>query len=236
MPDRRVPADPAGRPASVDLWVIPLTGATPAADVLSPTERERAARFRFDRDRARYVAAHGAMRCILGDALGRPPASLAFEVGPLGKPALADHPALHFNLSHSRDLAVLAVTTHGPVGVDVEAALPIPDSVAVAEANFSPAERAALRRLPEAERVAGFHRLWTRKEAYLKAIGTGLSHALDRFTVTSDAAAARVVEIDGDAAAGARWAVAPLVLPSPFVGAVAIRAEGIVLRPRTWPA
>nr|MCU0624624.1 hypothetical protein [Gemmatimonadaceae bacterium] len=114
-------------PARIDLWTVDLAGPAPSEALLSPAERARADRFRFARDRHRYLVAHDAMRRILGAALGVAPGALVFDHGPQGKPALAGSPGVHFNLSHSEDLAVLAVTTRGPIGVDVEAVRPIPE-------------------------------------------------------------------------------------------------------------
>ena len=222
--------------ARVDVWTIPLDGPSPTLDVLSAAERERAARFVFDRDRRRYIAAHVAMRRILGTVLGRAPHLLAFTEGPHGKPALMDAPRVHFNLSHSDELAVLAVSPHAEVGVDLEAATPMTDADAVAEAHFSPAELAAWRQLPAPERLPGFYRLWTRKEAFIKAVGTGLSYPLERFTVDIDAEHARVLEIDGDAERAAAWSVAPLALETPYVGAVAMPVPALAVTLRSGVA
>lgn len=174
---------------AVDLWLVDTTAETPgtdALDVLDADERRRAAAFHFDRHRVRYVAAHLALRGILGERLGRAPGDVRFTRlacpgcgGPHGRPALADAPDLHFSLSHSGDLALVAVGP-APVGADVEE-LP---SAKVAEeltAVLHPRERAELAALtaPEARRLA-VARAWVRKEAYLKGLGTGLSRGTDR--------------------------------------------------------
>lgn len=221
--------------ADVKIWTIALdqpelTG----VDVLSADERERAGRFRFSRDRTRYVLAHVALRRILAEATGTPPHRLAFVIGPQGKPALVGPGGPHFNLSHSDELAVLAVSTAGPLGVDVEAVRPIPEFDTVAEAHFSPAELDALRALPPGEREHGFYRLWTRKEAYLKAIGTGLSHPLHGFTVNIDHAHSRIVDVAGDADEAAAWRLPALDLPPPYVGALAMRAPAVAVSLRHW--
>ena len=151
--------------------------------LLSADEHARAARLRARERRRRFVVARGVVRTVLARYLGTDPASLRFEYGPRGKPRLAAT-SLRFNLSHSHDLAVLAVTHGRELGIDVER---IRDTVAVtplATRFFSPAECAALEALPVDERRPGFFRLWTRKEAYLKATGEGVSRELRAIDVT----------------------------------------------------
>jgi 4'-phosphopantetheinyl transferase len=155
---------------------------------LSPDERARAARFRFPEHRERFITAHGALRDILSRYLDLPPAELAFTIEPHGKPALADpaHAWLQFNLSHSGDLALIAVARDRPVGVDVEQMIPPDNFPRLVEQFFSANENAAFRALPESKRAAAFFAGWTRKEAYVKALGTGVSLPLDHFDVTMD--------------------------------------------------
>lgn len=172
-------AQPAPRLAAgeVHLWRVGL-GAGADVAVLSEDERVRAARFRFDCDRARYVAARVALRTILGAYLGKPPAQLGFIYGPAGKPGLdGDGAWLRFNVAHSADLALIAVRRGGAVGVDVERVRPIPDALSIAERYFGTAAREALGRLPVVERDREFFRSWTRFEAALKASGAGLAGA-----------------------------------------------------------
>lgn len=153
--------------------------------VLSEAELERAGRFRRPADRARAVAARRALRVLLGEYADVAPGSLLFSAGPSGKPALADGPAAapHFNVAHSGRLVLLAFA-RAPVGVDVEEVRGGVDFGALARRFFSKAEGAALAAAAEPERAALFFRIWTRKEAYLKALGHGLSSPLDAFTTT----------------------------------------------------
>lgn len=147
--------------------------------LLSASEQARATRFRHPADRAAYVAAHALLRHTLSEALGGDPRAWAFETGPFGKPALAAvhrRPWLHFNISHTRSLVACAIAG-GPVGVDVEASDGDMPS-AVAE-RFAPGERTMLAKAAGAEYRSIFFRLWTLKEAYLKATGEGLSGRLD---------------------------------------------------------
>ncbi len=180
---------PKLEPGDLHIVALPLDLPEPAlarADAwLDPAERERAARFIFARDRARFVAAHGLLRRTLGGALGRDPAALRFGVAALGKPYVVDEP-LRFNLSHSGDLALVAFGM-AEVGVDVEemrAGVAFRD---LAATQFSPHERAALERRRSPDELArAFFRIWTRKEAFIKLLGRGLSMPLDAFDVSAD--------------------------------------------------
>lgn len=155
---------------------------------LAPDERARAERFRFPEHRERFIAAHGALRDILSRYLNLAADQLTFSTNPHGKPALADpdHAWLQFNLTHSGDLALIAVARDHPVGIDVEQMIPPEDFPRLVEQFFSANENAAFRVLPESRRAAAFFAGWTRKEAYVKALGTGVSLPLDQFDVTLD--------------------------------------------------
>lgn len=179
--------------APVDLWLIDLDVSTDTrrrlAAALSADERSRAARFRRPRDAERYVTGRGRLRQVLAECTGVAPEALRFRYGRWGKPSLDPRHALPlgFNLAHSAGIGLLAVAPLGPeVGVDIELPEPAADIEAVAERFFSAAEREALRALPRADRAAAFYRCWTRKEAVLKARGSGLSLRLDAFDVTVD--------------------------------------------------
>ncbi len=176
-------------PDEVHLWAWALepTAADLSAhiEILDQQERERMQRFYFAPDRARYAVAHGNLRTILGGYLCQPAASLRFHNNEFGKPEL-DHrdatSSFHFNLSHSRSVAVLAVANGRPVGADVEDVRPIEPEVA--DTHFSARERSQLSKLQGDAWLTGFYRCWTRKEAILKAEGVGLSLALDSFDVS----------------------------------------------------
>jgi len=141
-------------------------------------ERARAMRFRFDRDRRRFVVARARLREQLAQRLDVPPESIAFEYGANGKPALAGRFAAsgwRFNLSRREELCVYAFSRAGEVGVDVEAIGPVPEGPAIAARLFTRRERKAYLALAPHERTLGFLRVWTRKEALAKALGDGLS-------------------------------------------------------------
>lgn len=141
--------------------------------LLSPDEAARARRFHFDRDRDRYARGRGFLRSLLGQFCGQHPAGLIFGIGPQGKPFLQDH-ALFFNLSHSRDLAVLAVSRMGPVGLDVEFIDRQVDLAGLAQTCLTPHETAVLDGLSETDRAARFFAFWTAKEARMKLTGEGM--------------------------------------------------------------
>lgn len=176
-------------PDEVHVWRAKLDAATPAlvgamTALLSPDETERARKFYFERDRRRFAICRGILRTLLGRYLGAAPAGIAFRYGPNGKPALslahAAGPrgvALSFNVAHSDDLALFAIAGGGEIGIDVERIRELPDWEAVAEVSFSPQELARLRACEPAHRRDEFFRAWTRQEAVLKALGTGLGIA-----------------------------------------------------------
>lgn len=217
-------------PGEVHVWAVDLDPppalAAALERLLAPDERERAARFRFDQHRRRYAVGRGALRILLGAYLGERPEALRFDYGPRGKPELADVPALGFNLSNSEDLALVGVLRGREIGVDVEYLKPMPDLAQIAERFFCTAETAKLLALPEERQREAFFNCWTRKEAYLKAVGEGLAAPLDSFEVTLvPEEEARMLLLKGDAAAARRWFYHHLRPAPDYLGAVAIEGE-----------
>ncbi len=151
--------------------------------LLAPDERARAARFRFVRDRDRYIAGRGQLRLLLARYTGMPAATLVFRYGAFDKPALAGS-GPQFNVSHSAAVLLIAVTAEHEVGIDVEIDTTDLARERIPERFFSPGEVRTLRGLPEAAQAQAFLACWTRKEAFIKARGDGLSLALDSFDVT----------------------------------------------------
>lgn len=183
---------PVPAPQGGLIWLVDLR--QPDADpeqVLSAAEQARASRFRFERDARRYRVSHLALRHILATQLNCHPAQLQFETGIHGKPRLATS-SWHFNLSHSDDWALIALHPHHPIGVDLECGHPISDWATLAQQNYTPSENEALRALPADEQALGFLRCWTRKEACLKALGSGLLIEPHGFEAGIHPAAARV--------------------------------------------
>lgn len=161
--------------------------------LLCAEERARAARFHQEADRIRYVVARAALRLLLGAELAMDPAALSFAAGPHGKPTLirvpdspdlGPSPRVGFNVAHSGDRALIALSDGRDVGVDVERLAPDRANMRIAKKSFSAREYAGLGGLRPANRVAGFFRIWTRKEAVVKALGGGLTLPLDAFDVS----------------------------------------------------
>ncbi|WP_102225042.1 4'-phosphopantetheinyl transferase family protein [Acidimangrovimonas sediminis] len=232
LPGDRARAAAQGAAVGVDLWFWRLDPAAPAGP-LSADEEARAARFVRAPDAMAFRAARAGLRRVLAGYLGSDPAALTFHYGPQGKPSLPGGPA--FNLSHAGGWAALAVCDADlPLGLDIEAHRAVEPEVA--ERFFAPAEAAALRGLRGPARETAFFRLWTRKEALVKAVGQGLSLPLDSFAVTVDAAA-RLLRLDHDDAAA--WTLTDLAPGAGLQGALALRTAGrpvrLCLRAGTLP-
>src|SRR6185295_11775094 len=196
------PVPPGLAPGEVQVFSVSLDE-LPLAMLLtrlSADESRRASSFHFERDRRRFAATRGVLRGLLGRYLAVDPSALVFRYGPQGKPALAaPWEGLHFNVSHSGGLALLAFSTDHEIGVDIEQERSVPEMDSIADRHFSPRESAALRRLDNPERARAFFRCWTRKESFIKAVGEGLSYALDAFDVTLDPGEpARLLRVAGD--------------------------------------
>lgn len=153
-------------------------------DLLAEGEKARAQRFRFVRDRRRFTVARAALRQILAGRLGVKPRSIEFSTGAYGKPYLTER-TFRFNVSHSGGLALVAVARNRELGVDIEELRPMDDAEELADRFFSASESRKLRAAPDsASRIRGFFECWSRKEAFIKALGEGLSHPLDSFEVS----------------------------------------------------
>jgi 4'-phosphopantetheinyl transferase len=218
-----------GAVASIDLWRASLARSDAELARLSgcvdPEEERRAARFRLERDRRRFLAARGTLRHILAPYLETDPDRLGFGYGPRGKPFLADHPELHFNVSHAADVLLVGVAWGRRLGVDVEQTIPERVVDEVMETVSSEPELGVLRALQPAARSESFSRLWTRKEAYIKADGRGMSLDLKRVDVLTQGGLLRVREDRSSTWWPSRsWTVHDLDLGPGLAGAVV--AEG----------
>jgi 4'-phosphopantetheinyl transferase len=253
------PRSPAGLalPAGeVHLWSVPLDPPADRVEALrrhlSADEQDRASRFRFDRHRRQYVVGRGALRALLGAYLGIRPELVRFTYGPRGKPFLElipsplspipgergqDAGALFFNLSNSHELALVGFMLGREIGVDVEHLKPMPDCEKISERFFSESERKVLRELPAERKEEAFFNCWTRKEAYLKAVGEGLAAPLDSFDVTlAPGEPPRMLTLRGDAAAASRWWFQHYEIAPDYIGALAVerQSEGEEWVVRTW--
>jgi 4'-phosphopantetheinyl transferase len=238
------PREPRLAPGEVHLWCTPLD--LPAARIeallplLAPDERGRADRFRSGQLRDRFIAGRGLLRTILSRYLQTAPADMRFEYEPHGKPVLvrsAAQPEISFNVSHSHGLTLIAVAAGLAIGVDLEQVRPVHNLARLVERFFAPEERRQWDGLGEASRPLAFFYGWTRKEAWLKATGSGLSFPLDQFCVSlAPAGPARLISIRGSSAGTAAWQLHSCEPCPGYVAALAVRADRVeVLRWRLEP-
>ncbi len=223
----------------VDVWIISLSDVgNPMylARFLSADERSRAERFAFDRDRRRFCLGRQALRGILATYLRCDPRKLNFVYGESGKPRLkAGAIDLEFNAAGSGDLAVCAVTCGTSVGTDIEQLRESVDLDLVPYA-LSAIERADFENISVTEQASTFYRTWTRKEAYVKAVGCGLSRPLASFSVSvMPGQKPRLVRDDSDPAAEQDWAFADFDPAPGWVGTVVSRGGPRPIRRLTWP-
>ncbi len=203
----------------VHLWTFRLEPGLDDGALLAPCERVRADRFHFRRDRDRFIAGRAQLRRILAAYLRQPPEWVHFRYGVSGKPAVSE--PLAFNLSHSGGFAALAVARF-ELGVDIECIRPIEEEVA--ERFFAADEVTRLRSLPQEQQIEAFFTCWTRKEAYVKALGDGLLLALDSFSVSLEPEApARLLRTGDDPVEPSRWQLHHFVPAPAMVGAIAAR-------------
>ena len=199
-------------------------------ETLAEDEIRRADRFHFEKDRRHFIAGRGTLRILLAAYLARQPQEICFAYGNYGKPLLATENGgndLRFNLTHSHGLALLALTRGRDIGVDVERIRDMErDGEPLAERFFSPCESAALRSLSPELRREAFFRCWTRKEAYIKAHGQGLSLPLDQFDVSlhpDEPAELLATRPDPDEAR--RWSMHGLMPEEGYVGALVVEGH-----------
>jgi 4'-phosphopantetheinyl transferase len=203
---------------------------------LDTDELERAARFHFDKHRRHFIVARGFLRDVLSRYLNAKPEALRFSYGAYGKPALAgehEHSSLRFNMSHSHNVALLAITDEKQLGVDVEYIRSDFASEDIARRFFSRLEVESFNALGREEQVAAFFRCWTRKEAFIKATGKGLSQPLDAFDVTlATGVPAALLRVEDDDAS--RWSIADLEAGTDYAAALVV--EGVVTNVECWSA
>ena len=196
------------------------------AQTLSENELLKAMRFYFQKDKRRFVVTHGILRNILGRYLNVEPNRLKFSYGRHGKPTLTgvtDGHSLCFNISHSHSLALFAFAWGRKIGVDVEYVRSMPDAEEIADRFFSSRENAVFRTVPAGKKLEAFFNCWTRKEAFLKAIGDGLTRSLDSFEVSLfPGKPARLLCVGGDPLEASRWRLRALTPAHGYVGAFVV--------------
>jgi 4'-phosphopantetheinyl transferase len=221
-------APPLG-PDEVHVWQARLDvddrTVTELDALLAADERQRADRFYSPRDRRRFVVARGLLRVLLGEYLVLKPADIALAAGPLGKPHVVGESSLRFNVAHSADLVLYVIAAGRDVGIDIEQERDGVEYDQLSQRFFALEEIAALQALLPAERRSAFFRCWSRKEAYLKALGLGLQVPLAKFAVTL-AGPAALVHTNHDRAQHDRWQLSDLAPAPGFAGAVAVEGRG----------
>ena len=212
-------------------------------EILSPDERERADRFYFEHDRRHFTVARGSLRKLLGLYLQMDPSDIEFYYGEKGKPSLAWRIAsenkrafdLYFNISHSGGLGLFGFFYGTEIGVDIEKYKEMRDAESIATHYFCKDEVAVFLSLPESQRDEGFFNCWSRKEAYIKATGDGLSMPLDRFEVSLfPGEPARFISVDGDTEEAKNWFLRELEPAPGYAAAVCMRGPEPRLEKFTW--
>ena len=230
-------------PGEIHIWSLRLDPPPEMVErlgrPLAADEWERANRFRFDRHRRQYVVGRGALLTLEAAYTGTRPELVQFRYGDRGKPYVA-HPAgdLELNLSNSDEMALVGFVRGVEIGVDIELLKPMPDCEQISERFFSVSERDVLRALPADRKEEAFFNCWTRKEAYLKAVGTGLAAPLDSFDVTlAPGEPPRMLTLEGEAERAARWYFEHFLPAEHYIGALAIEGSppgGGAWRVHTW--
>jgi len=210
------------------------------SQLLSVDERQRASRFRFPRDQRRFTITRAWLRILLAGYLGSEAETLEFETAAHGKPRIAGKYAtspLEFNVSHSDEVALFGLTLGRAIGVDVERVRHDFEVAAIAKRFFSVAEQRAFGSLSPAHQHRAFFDCWTRKEAYVKAIGEGLSHPLHQFDVSLvPGEPAALVATRPDPMEAARWTMVGLELGKEYAAAVIVKAQHLQIQCRELPS
>lgn len=223
--------------AQVSVWRLPLTGGPDENRLLSllePAEWQRAQRYGSSGARRRFLLCRAALRCLLAERLNAAPDLLRLVADPYGKPHLADRPAgLSFNLSHTNDLALIALSNGPLLGVDVEAWRPARSLRGIAQRCFAKQEFERWQSLAETEQVPAFFSLWTRKEAFAKAVGRGIALGLERIVFNESG---QLAELPPDCGAIGDWWVRDLDAGDGYSAAVAVEDAGAGIDLRDFKA
>jgi 4'-phosphopantetheinyl transferase len=206
--------------------------------VLSEDERQRADRFRFAEHRLSFWVGRGILRFLLSRYTGMRPEQIQFKYTLAGKPFLANgdsHPEICFNLSHAGQVALYAFSWGQQVGIDVESIRPMEEMDQVAKSNFSPGEYLNLQRVSEVRRVEAFYKCWTRKEAFIKAIGEGLSFPLQEFEVSFEPdVPAQLLTVRGSSEEANRWTMHDLKTWDGYAAALVVEGKDHSISHKRW--
>lgn len=222
-------------PHQVDIWRINLNPAphlhSVGPEYLSTEEISRMEMFHFEADRRRYLVSHCGLRVILSRYLGNNPDEIRYQYSDKGKPSLMPPAGLFFNLSHSHEIALVAVAAHREIGVDVEWVRPLEDIRQLAKTCFSLSEYQAFSQAPPPHNLRVFFNGWTSKEAYIKAVGDGLSIPLDQFDVSMQPQqTSKLVCVAGHPEEAKQWTLREVPLGDEYAAAFAVRAGQVKVR------
>lgn len=205
---------------------------------LSIDERMRAGRFHFQEDRKRFIARHGMLRMLLGCYLGVKASEIQFYHGKNGKPAITEtfgKGTIQFNLSHSNGVALFAFARNHEIGVDIEHIRDTPEIEQIMEQFFSIKENEVMRSLPGSQKREAFFNGWTCKEAFVKALGDGLSLPLDKFDVSLvPGESAELLRIEGDSIEASQWSIQNFKPAPDYVGALAVKSSLFEIKHLQW--
>lgn len=236
------PSDLALSSHEIHIWLADLDKSGPQLHklihTLSVDERMRAENYYFEKDKESYLLRHGILRTLLGLYLQVEPGRLQFQYGTYGKPALADtfgKEMLYFSLSRSDKIALFAFARQREIGVDIEHMSEVSEMELIAERFFSQKENDSIRSLPEEQKRESFLKGWTCKEAYIKALGDGLSHALDKFEVSmAPGEPANLLSVEGDSREASRWSLQYLQPAPDYAGAFAVKSPMVETKLWRW--
>lgn len=226
-------------PETAHIWMVDLsfvdTRSVAYYDLLSEDERDRASRFKFVKDRNNYIVCRAVLRKLSAQYLKMKPQEICFEYTDFGKPRFALETAINFNVSHSGDVAVIGFIENQTIGIDIELIKQDFDVLEIAHNFFSKKELYALKRLPEYLNYLGFYRCWTRKEAFVKAEGSGLSFPLNSFAVSIDSdETASLLETNWDEKEKDKWTLYPFVPVQNYIAALAVKSKVISAVVNKW--
>lgn len=219
------------------IWCVPLQAEQKQLQqwwrLLSPDEQKKAERYHFEKNTRQYIQTRGILRELLGEYLDSPPKSIEFGYNEYDKPTLKSKNKLKFNVSHSGEMALLAFNWEDEIGVDIEDSTREIEIDVVAKHFFSPNEVNTLLALPLSEQQPTFFNCWTRKEAIIKALGTGLAFPLNQFEVSMKVGSpARLLATHWDPEEAANWYMASFTPAENYIGAFAVR--GLVSDLQLW--
>lgn len=202
-------------------------------EILNQEERLRAGKFRFSKDQNCFVIARGVLRILLGKYLSIDPVKIQFKRGHNGKPYVDYEINIQFNVSHSRNMIVLGFVLEHNIGVDIEYALREVEIIKIANLFFAKEEVTALMALEKDYHTQAFYNCWTRKEAFIKAEGSGLAFPLDQFVVSLDSKEeATLIDTKWDKKEKEKWVLDTLEPEENYIGAVSVK--GNVSEIQTW--